>query len=257
MKVVFCLVTVVFFSGVVATPVSASSPVTSTGTYLSPAMRDSLIQTLLAQLVILQAKLVEIQQAELSAKNGASTVITPKPSPVTSADYTEGPENASVKIVTYTDLDCPFCKIFSDTLTTILSKYPGVSITYRHFPIVQLHPNAKELAIAAECVGSIAGDTAFWSFTNSLFASRTVNDKTDMSIIPPLAAKWGVSTTALARCRTSDAARIAVEADIKDGVQAGVQGTPASFVIKGSEIGEINGAQPLPAVEAILDNLLK
>lgn len=261
------------FGGMLTTPVLAYTGST-TGTYLAPAAKEALIQTLLAQVKLLQAQLVELQKAEaMRAQQGTEDNRKPFaeamreqheikdnrklfPSAVTAADYTKGSLTAPIQIVTYTDLDCPFCKMFHTTLSSIAKNYPDVAITYRHFPLEQLHPNAVGLAIAAECVGSLAGDAAFWKFIDGLFASREINKQTDMAQIPSLALQAGVSNSALTQCRQSEGARRAVEADSAEGVKSGVQGTPMSFVFYNGQVGEINGAQPLLVVEKTLNLLL-
>jgi protein-disulfide isomerase len=179
-----------------------------------------------------------------------------KPVSVSEEDYIRGSALASINIVTFTDLECPFCKLFHSTLNSIVKSNKDVSIAYRHFPIEQLHPNAKEIAVAAECVGSIAGDDAFWNFTDSLFTSREVNEPTNMSKLAYYASKEGVSSLDFSSCRQSDIAKIAVEDDMAEGLYSGVQGTPHSYVFKdGVMVYPISGAQPLSTVERIIENL--
>ena len=230
-------------------PAAAATPDYS---MLTPQARATLLTALMKQLVYLQEQLAIITAAEDKAAGKE-----PQPSAVTAADYTKGAADAKIKIVTYTDFDCPFCKQFHTTLSTIAQKYPEVSITYRHFPLEQLHPNAKKLSIAAECVGQLGGDKAFYTFVDSVFNLRSVNDRTDLSKLPTYAQSAGVNTSSFATCRTSDGAETAVETDIKEGTDISVMGTPLSFVFANSEIGEINGAQPLSVVEQMIDTLLE
>ncbi len=178
-------------------------------------------------------------------------------SPVTVADYTKGAKNAKVEIVTYTDLDCPFCHSFHTTLNTIVKNNSQVSVTYRHFPLVQLHPNAEELALAAECVGMAGGDTAFWKFTDALFASRKITEPTDLTKVPGLVAKAGVTSKAFSSCKANEVAARAVRADLIEGEAGGVQGTPMSFVFHDGNVKTINGAQPLVVVQGMIDTLVK
>jgi len=250
---------VALFSGMMVTPVSAYSPYTTTsnGVYSSLASKDALIQSLLAQVRLLQAELLKIQTATMETFDSVNEEPEILPSEVTKADYTRGDINSLIQIVTYTDFDCPFCKMFHSTLNSLSKKYPDVAITYRHFPIEQLHPRAKELAIAAECVGSIKGDAAFWKFTDALFASRDIQSTTDMRKIPSLALQAGVSSSALSLCRKSEEARSAVEEDMHEGTQSGVQGTPMSFVFFDGEVGKISGAQPLSKLEDGVNELLQ
>ncbi len=177
------------------------------------------------------------------------------PSGVTSSDYTTGATDARIEIVTYTDFDCPFCKQFHDTIGTIIKEYKDVSVSYRHFPIETAFPNAKKLAITAECVGMLEGDEAFWKFADRLFASREVNETTDMEEVDSLAAKIGVSRSQIAKCQLSDVAREAVETDMGEGLYSGITGAPMSFIYLDGQVGRLDGAQPLHIVRQILDKL--
>lgn len=88
--------------------------------------------------------------------------------PVTSEDNVKGDvENAKVTIVEYSDFDCPFCTRFHATMNSVFAKYNGeVAWVYRHFPLEQLHPNAKAVAVASECVAKLGGNDAFWTFAD-------------------------------------------------------------------------------------------
>jgi len=230
-------------------PVAAATPDYS---MLTPEARAALLTALMKQLVYLQEKLALIKAGEDTAAS-----IKTQPSPVTADDFTKGAVDANIKIVTFTDFDCPFCKQFHTTLSTVAHKYPDVSITYRHFPLEQLHPNAKKLSIAAECVGQIGGDKAFYTFVDSVFNLRNINDQTDMSKLAGYAQSAGIDPSAFATCRTTDKAQAAVETDMKEGKAISVAGTPQSFVFKNGEIAELSGAQPLVVVEQIIENLLE
>lgn len=91
--------------------------------------------------------------------------------PVTEADHIRGDINASVKIVEYSDYDCPFCKRFHETMKQIMAEYGedgDVAWVYRHFPLEMLHPQAKDKSIAAKCIAEIAGEDAFWEYSDAL-----------------------------------------------------------------------------------------
>ncbi len=224
-------------------PIEAAVPVSVT---LVTEDRLLLIEQLLVKVRALQAQL------EVMLKKEVATIGAP-----TAADYTKGNTNARVQIVTYMDLDCPFCKLFHKTLDTIPEDLPEVSVTYRHFPIVELHPNAVKLAIAAECAGQIGGDAAFFSVVDDIFTSRKINATTNMEKVPSFIAKSGVAKSAHAKCVKSEAAGEAVEADRTEGENRGVQGTPQSYVyLDGEEVEEIQGAQPLSVVEDLVIELL-
>src|SRR3990167_8218763 len=54
---------------------------------------------------------------------------------VTGADHIFGNPEASIKIVEYSDTECPFCKTFHYTMKQVVDAYGGqVAWVYRHFP---------------------------------------------------------------------------------------------------------------------------
>ncbi|MEI8224003.1 MAG: thioredoxin domain-containing protein [bacterium] len=79
-------------------------------------------------------------------------------------DHYLGPKNASIVIVEYSDIDCPFCKRAKPTIDQILKEHPEYALVYRHAPLVQLHPFAAYKAQATECIATTNGPEGFWKF---------------------------------------------------------------------------------------------
>ena len=87
-------------------------------------------------------------------------------------DHIRGNPNAPIVIVEYSDLECPFCKSFHETMNKVMANYGNdgkVAWVYRQFPLEQLHPNAPTLAQASECVAELGGNDAFWKFSDKIF----------------------------------------------------------------------------------------
>ena len=84
---------------------------------------------------------------------------TDKVRPISADDHILGNPNAPVKIVEYSDFECPFCKRFHDTMNQIMDEYGksgDVAWVFRHFPLDQLHPvKARTEAVASECISEI------------------------------------------------------------------------------------------------------
>jgi len=179
---------------------------------------------------------------------------TDQVTPVTEADYTKGPADAAVTIVEYSDFDCPFCSRFHDSMNDILETNTDVAWVYRHFPLEQLHPQAEGVAIAAECVGEIAGEDAFWSFTDGYFAARGAGDGTAHNVlVPQLASAAGVSNAALEECVTSGRTQSLVQEDIDNAIATGGRGTPWSILIGPTgKTYPINGALPTASIEQLI-----
>jgi predicted DsbA family dithiol-disulfide isomerase len=82
-------------------------------------------------------------------------------------DHIIGNPNAPIVIVEYSDFQCPYCKIFHQTMKRIVAESDGsVAWVYRHWPI---QSSSFEKAVASECVASIKGNEAFWAYTDLLF----------------------------------------------------------------------------------------
>jgi protein-disulfide isomerase len=179
--------------------------------------------------------------------------------PVTEDDWIRGNPNAPIQIVEYSDYDCPFCKNFHDTMNQIMTEYGtsgDVAWVYRHFPLAQLHPNAARISLAAECVGHLGGNEAFWTFSDLVFDERGTNEPTNMANLEGYAVQAGVSASDYNACMDAEEYLADVEEDFNNAVAVGGRGTPHSIIIVGDQTGVINGAQPYPAVKQIVDNLL-
>jgi protein-disulfide isomerase len=178
---------------------------------------------------------------------------------VTEADHIKGDLNAPIKIVEYSDFDCPFCGRFHIVMNQIVSENPDVAWVYRHFPLEQLHPQAPLVAAASECVAELGGEEAFWSFTDGYFRVRDGGDsRAHGVVINELAVASGVSETDLTECLDSGRTRGAVEADVSNALETGGRGTPWSVLIGPSgKTYPINGALPKSAVEQLINVALE
>lgn len=71
-------------------------------------------------------------------------------------EFWRGSSSAKIVIVEYTDFDCPFCLNVERDIHKLLSLNEGnketVALVLRHYPLVYLHKNAYEKAVAFECL---------------------------------------------------------------------------------------------------------
>lgn len=179
---------------------------------------------------------------------------TDQVAPVTDDDYRKGSADAAVTVIEYSDFDCPFCSRFHDAMIDIMDADTDVAWVYRHFPLEQLHPQAESVAIAAECVGELAGEEAFWSFTDGYFAARGTGDGTAHSVlVPQLAAAAGVNSAALDECVASGRTQPLVQEDIDNAIATGGRGTPWSILVGPTgKTYPINGALPRASLEQLI-----
>lgn len=172
---------------------------------------------------------------------------------VKDTDYIRGEKNAPVTIISYSDLECPFCKRFHPEALKILQEFPGkVRLVYRHFPL-SFHQNAAKQAEAAECVGKLGGADKYWSFIDKIFA-RTTSNGTGFALdkLPALAAEVGVSQSKFKSCLDNGEMASKVQADVQEGTGFGVGGTPTSFV-NGKTV---EGAVPFEQLKAMVQQAL-
>lgn len=180
--------------------------------------------------------------------------------PVAGTEHVLGdPSTAKLTIVEYSDLECPFCKVFHNTLHQIVSEHPGeIAWVFRNFPIAQLHSKAPKEAEAAECAASLGGNDTYWKFIDEVFSTTNSNNSLDPAQLPKIAADVGLDVAAFNNCLSSGQFTQKVQSDVAAAGKAGAQGTPYSIVIdKSGNKTLINGAQPLAQVEVTINNLLK
>lgn len=177
--------------------------------------------------------------------------------PVSADDHIIGNPNADLVIVEYSDTECPYCKVFHQTMLRVMKEYGEsgkVAWVYRHFPIDSLHEKARKEAEATECAAELGGEEKFWAYTNTLYATTNSNDSLDPAELPKIAKVVGLDVKAFNTCLSSGKYAEKVEAHYQDAVRAGGRGTPNSIIVSkdGTKI-QIQGAQPYEAVKALID----
>lgn len=194
-----------------------------------------------------------------SVENQPAAVVdnTGKVTPVSEGEHIRGNFNAPIKIVEYSDFDCPFCSRFHETMKVIAEKYSGENVAWvlRQFPLEQLHPQAPAVALASECVAEIGGNEAFWKFTDAYYSARGSGDSTAHGeLIPKLVIEARVNEQVFTECFESGRHEADVEADESNGVETGGRGTPWSILIGPSgKTYPINGAVPQQAIEQLIE----
>jgi len=203
-------------------------------------------------------KKTDSQAANLSGAAGNLTS-PEKMKPISVDDHILGSLDAPVKIVEYTDLECPYCKNFQATLNQVISTYGDkVAIVFRHYPIPQLHPKALNEAQAAECAGKLGGNDKFWAFVEKVFEITPSNNGLDPAQLPKIASGIGLKTEDFNSCLSGDYGKDKIQNDTNDALNSGAEGTPYAIVInnKGQK-AVIPGALPFEQVSAIITQALK
>jgi len=177
--------------------------------------------------------------------------------PITDRDHILGSRDAKLIIVEYSDTECPFCKVFHNTMKEVVRNYNGqVSWVYRHFPIVSLHSRALKESEATECAYELGGHQAFWSYIDKVFEITNSNNSLDPAELPKIADMIGLDITAFNACLESGRYGEFIQESVEEAVKAGARGTPYSIILTqdGKKV-VINGAEPIESIKAKLDNL--
>ncbi len=146
--------------------------------------------------------------------------------PIDAADHVRGSLDAPVKMIVYSDFECPFCSKFADTMKQVEENFKDkVVIAFRHYPLAG-HPEGLPAAEASECA---AEQGKFWEMHDKLFADNKAG-RLSADQYKKDAGDLGLDAAKFSQCLDSGKYKNKVETDIAEGERAGVTGTPTSFV---------------------------
>lgn len=141
------------------------------------------------------------------------------------ADHVFGNAQSSLTLLEYGDYECPAC-IQAEPLTRHLTDNFGSQLrfVFRHFPSVEVHPNAE---LAAEAAEAAAAQGQFWPMHHVLFAQT---HHLAMAALTGYAEAVGLD---MIRFKAEMADRIytqRVQEHRRAGQQSGLRATPAFFL---------------------------
>lgn len=94
-------------------------------------------------------------------------------------DRINGNKEAPIKIITYSDLECPYCALLNGYIKQIVEESDGqVASVFRHWPI---HQNSFAKLVAAECVGDLLGEEAYFKYIDLIFG--LMDEKEENSVL--------------------------------------------------------------------------
>ena len=188
-------------------------------------------------------------------------------SDVSRRDWARGNQDAQIAIVEFSDIECPYCQQFHNTMQQVIEAYPNeVKWVYRHLPLPTLHPNAPKDAEAAECVGEIGGQDKFWEYVDNLYDA----DLTGLDQLSLIAQSIGIDKQEFDSCLSSGKYGSKVSSQSSEGATAadaasymdqdpsndGRWGTPFSVIVYKDQKIPVPGAYPLEYLKSVIDSLL-
>jgi protein-disulfide isomerase len=161
-----------------------------------------------------------------------------------------GPAGAPVVIVMFSDFQCPQCKTEAKVVRENIQKtFPNdVRVYFKDFPLEQMHPWAKQAAIAGRCVFRDK-PAAFWNYFDWIYEHQEeiLPDNLKTKVLG-WAQTANLDSAKLGECIETKATEKDVDREIAEGRSLQVSGTPTIF-INGRPI---TGALPWNALEQVI-----
>lgn len=153
--------------------------------------------------------------------------------------YRRGPERAALRLVLFTDYQCPDCARIEQDAWTLLEERDDLALSIKHFPLSKdcnrlarelghnPHPNACWAARAAEAAGLLGGDEAFWRMHRWLFEREGRFTDADLRVG---LARLGLDAGAFLERLHGTEALARVQADVEEALALGLSTTPMVFL---------------------------
>lgn len=207
-------------------------------------------------------KKVEEWMNDQLGKNPAEVYLVKPMAPISDITAGDSPfrgkADAKVTLIEFSDFECPFCAKGAKIVEQLKKKYGNkLKVVFKNFPL-PFHKNATDYAHGALCAHE-QDKKKFWAMHDELFHMGDDHDhsshghnhggKMDLNEI---AKKIGLDVKKFQECQKSKRFMAAIEADKKQGQEAGVKSTP-TFFVNGRMI---SGAVPVEQFSEIIDEEL-
>ncbi|PYV79886.1 MAG: hypothetical protein DMG93_20105 [Acidobacteria bacterium] len=175
-----------------------------------------------------QAKTQQAKQEYLKRLRAENTVVVLLAPPKIQVAYDpkrlRGNPKASVMIVEFSDYQCPYCRQVEPVIKSVLAKYGDkVSLSYRDLPLRQIHAQAQIAAEASRCAEE---QGKFWEYHDQLFNGS----KLDHDALVDYARTLKLDDKQFDSCLTGEKYKTEIDQDLREGMQAGITGTPGFFI---------------------------
>lgn len=183
----------------------------------------------------------------------------------------DGPKDAAITIVEYSDFQCPYCQQGHATMKEVLKAYDGkVRILFKNYPIDRLHPQARKMSRLYEAIGTkdkakalefknyifehqddfVPNEKEKQSKTQEEFMSK-YNKRADAELAK-VVKKFGFDFAELTKIGSSEAITKLIDEDGAEAQKFGFTGTPG-YLVNGVPV---RGAYPIEAFKQIIDRHL-
>ena len=168
-----------------------------------------------------------------------------------------GKSDIPLVLVEFSDYECPFCARFNaEVLKQVKREYIDTGrlrFVYKDFPL-PFHQNAMKASMAARCAGE---EGRYWEMHDALLENQQ-----NIGDVDGLVKRTGLNAATFNECMKSRKYEDAVQRDLNDGRELGINGTP-TFILgrldaSGKVTGNvIQGAMPYAVFKTKIEALLK
>lgn len=141
-----------------------------------------------------------------------------------------GPDSAPIKIIEYSDFECPSCRFATEVLHQLFATYSGkIQLVYHHYPLTG-HPWSAHAHQAAECM-HIQGK--FWPYHDMLYRNQREWAAMPEAPVPKLmeyAEGCGANMELFLNCMADPAVTSGIYAEKNEGTLRQVNATPTFFM---------------------------
>jgi protein-disulfide isomerase len=163
-------------------------------------------------------------------------------------DPVKGPSSAQIKLVAFSDFQCPYCRDWADIVKQLSDKYGSlIQIIWKDFPNASAHPEARNAAIAARCAQQ---QFKFWEYHDALYAHQ---ESLGSALYVDIAKELGLNEASFTECVEKELTAGLVDGNSLEAVQFGVSATPTIFI--GRYV--MNEVPSYGRIDSLIDLLLR
>lgn len=170
---------------------------------------------------------------------------------VNEGDATFGNAESKVKVIVFSDFQCPYCKTFYTALRGIMKDYQDKALfDFKELPL-EMHAQAEPAALASQCA---LEQGKFWEYADKLYENQSAWGNTkDTSKFKEYARTLGLDAAKFNQCLDSKKFQDKINADKAEANNLGISGTPAVFVGDQFEAGAVTADQLKTDIDAQLN----
>jgi protein-disulfide isomerase len=154
------------------------------------------------------------------------------------SSHVAGKVDSKVTLIEYGDFQCPACKSYFPIVSQLKKDYGDrVAFQFRHYPLVQVHPNAFLGSRAAEAAGK---QDQFYEMHDLLYENQDSwsSSSNPAAVFESYARQLGLDIEKFKNDSGNSAVAGTINADVKAAQAAGADSTP-TFVLNGRTIEQI------------------